>query len=332
MPLPSFFDYVKIIFHLFDQFEQEQRIRKRGRPVDYKNKVLIVFFVIMQFKRIYQFKTQRRWLDNHPEARADIGLETVPHRTTLSQRYKALYPVIQQFVAFLGGFGFEIDLAFEGQHLYEDKSLFKALGPVWHQSDRKAGRIPKGSRKLDQEATWSKSGYHGWVYGYGLHITCNSAAFPMLVQVETGSVAEKMVIELKETQIIETLEPETLSGDNSYAQATRIRRWAKKGVALLSPAYKWKNSRYAQAYHRFIKEPLQAALLRKRRTTIEPLFDLIAKVIGTVGQHKQLPLQGLKNVRTCLALGTLTVQIAMLVNSLWGLPLRNISNVQSVFT
>ncbi len=331
MPKPKFDDYVKMIFKLFDQFEEKQMERKRGRPVTYKNKILIVFFIMMQFKRIYKFKAQYRWLENHPDERAKIGLG-LPHRTTISRRYKTLYQIIQEFLAFLGHLGVEIDLAFENQHLYEDKSLFKALGPVWHQSDRQAGRVPKGLRNLDQAATWSKSGYHGWVYGYGLHITCNSAAFPILVQVETGSVAEKTVIEQKETQIIEIIEPQTLSGDNSYAQATRIRRWAKKGVALLSPAYKWKNSRYAQAYHRFIKKPLQVELLRKRRTTIEPLFDLIAKVIGTVGLQKPLPLQGLRNVRTCLALGTLTVQIAMLVNSLWGLPLRNISNIQSVFT
>lgn len=331
MPLPSFDDYVKIIFDLFDQFEQEQRERKRGRPVIYKDKILIVFFIIMQFKRLYKFKAQRRWLENHPDERAKIGLG-LPHRITLSRRYKTLYPIIQEFIAFLGQLGIEIDLAFEAQHLYEDKSLFKALGPVWHQSDRNAGRVPTGLRNLDQQATWSKSGYHGWVYGYGLHITCNSAAFPMLVQVETGSVAEKTVIEQKEKQIIGTFESETLSGDNSYAQATRIRRWAKKGVALLSPAFKWKNSRYARAYHRFIKQPAQAEILSRRRSTIEPLFDLVAKIIGANGKQKQLPLQGLNNVRTCLALATLTVQIAMLVNSLWSLPLRNISNMQSVFT
>jgi hypothetical protein len=332
MAQPSFNDYVKFIFHLFNQFDQKRMGRKLGRPVTYKEKLLIVFFTMMQFRRIYQFKTQRRWLEEHPDERQEIGMETIPHRTTLSRRYKSLYQIIQEFLAFVGQSGTEIDLAFGSQHLYEDKSLFKALGPVWHQSDRKAGRIPKGLRHLDQEATWSKSGYHGWVYGYGLHLTCNSAAFPMLVQVETASVAEKTVIEQKEKQIIETIEPETLSGDNSYAQATRIRRWAKKGVALLSPALKWKNSRYARAYHRFIKKPSQVEILGKRRTTVEPLFDLIAKVIGATDNHKQLPIQGLKNVRTCLALGTLTVQIAMLVNSLWGLPLRNISHMQSVFT
>jgi hypothetical protein len=37
-----------------------------------------------------------------------------------------------------------LDPAFDSRELYEDKSLFKAQGPVWHQSDRPAGRIPPG--------------------------------------------------------------------------------------------------------------------------------------------------------------------------------------------
>ena len=69
-----------------------------------------------------------------------------------------------------------------------------------------------------------------------------------------------------------------------------------------------------------------------RRTSIEPLFDLIAKVLGTTGKHKQLPVQRLDNVQTCLALATLSVQLAMIVNNIWGLPARNISDISAAFT
>jgi hypothetical protein len=72
--------------------------------------------------------------------------------------------------------------------------------------------------------------------------------------------------------------------------------------------------------------------LRRRRTAVEPFFDLSAKVLGTTGKHKQLPLQRLANVRTCLALATLSVQVAMTVNNIWGLPLRNISVMATAFT
>jgi hypothetical protein len=71
-----------------------------------------------------------------------LGWETIPHRTTLSRRYKQLYETIQQFMAFVGQYAPDLDESFRREHLIEDKSLFKALGPVWHQSDRKAGGFP----------------------------------------------------------------------------------------------------------------------------------------------------------------------------------------------
>ncbi len=93
-------------------------------------------------------------------------------------------------MVFLDQYTEDLDAVFSHDHLYEDKSLFKAQGPVWHQSDRRAGRIPKNLHHLDTHASWSKSAYHGWVYGYGLHLTCNQAGVPKLVQVETASVSE----------------------------------------------------------------------------------------------------------------------------------------------
>jgi hypothetical protein len=48
--------------------------------------------------------------------------------------------------------------------------------------------------------------------------------------------------------------------------------------------------------------------------------------------QKQLPVQRLDNVRPCLTLATLAVQVAMIANSIWGLPLRNISTLVTAFT
>jgi len=239
--------------------------------------------------------------------------------------------VVQEFVLFIGQYAPELDKQFSQAHLVEDKSLFKAQGPVWHQSDRKEGRIPEKLRKLDTDVTWSKSAYHGWVNGYAIHMTCNENAFPALVQVETASISESEVFDQKVETILERLQPQTLAADDAYTKATRIRRWAKRGVALLTPALKWVKGRFALAYHRFIKLPDLAEYLVKRRTSVEPLFDLLAKVIGTTAKQKQLPVQRIENVRSCLALASLSVQISMIANSFWGLPHRNISEMASAF-
>ena len=335
MDKPKLTDYAKLIFTLFDQFEQEQMKQqgvKPGKPYTFSQRCFIVLFMLLQYRRQYQFKGQRAWLEQHPEILALLGWEQVPHRTTFSRRYKALACVLQAFVAYLGEAAVDLGDEFAHHHLVEDKSLFKAQGAVWHQSDRKAGHIPPKLRHLDTDATWSKSAYQGWVYGYGFHLTCTEAAYPKLVQVETAAISEADVIETKSEALLSRLKPLTVAADNGYTQAMRIRRWAKSGVALLTPAAKWVKGRYAKAYHAFLKEPDIQQHLRARRTSVEPFFDLMSQVLGCQGRQKQLPLQGLANVRTCLLLATVSIQIAMIINSMWQLPLRNISHMRAVFS
>src|SRR5215218_5897989 len=140
---PTFADYVDLLFNLFERFWHHDSARPhRGHPFVYEQKALIVFFLLMHQRRLFRFKAQRRWLVHHPEMRTVFGLDGVPDRTTLSRRYKALYDVLQDFIAFLGTHAEDLDPRFTSEDLYTDKSLFKAQGPVWHQSNHQAGRIP----------------------------------------------------------------------------------------------------------------------------------------------------------------------------------------------
>lgn len=222
------------------------------------------------------------------------------------------------------------------RHLNEDQSLFKGLfkaqGTVWHQSDRKQGRIPEKLRNLDQDATWRKSAYHGWVYGYGVHLTTTQAGFPVLMEVETAAFSEKQAMECKEEQLLTSIKPDSVCGDDAYTQAMRIRRWAKQDVLLVTPALRWRKGKYAKAYRQFIKsQPDIVKILKKRKTAIEPIFDLVAQLLGTTGKQKQLFRQGIKNVRTHLGLGILSLQIAMIANQIWGLPFRTVSHIKGAF-
>ncbi len=332
MKHPSKDDYVATYFTLFEQFQQGcQKSTRQGRPFTYEDQVLIVFFTIMMIRRITAFKAQHRWICSHPREAQEIGIQGTPHRTTLSRRFKQLYETIQMFTIYVGWWAEEVSPLFRNNVLVEDASLFKAKGPVWHQSDRKANRIPEKLRNLDTDASWGKSAYHGWVYGYCLHLTCNRAGFPKLVQVETASIDESQILEQK-TEMIFQLEPRALVADNAYHKAMRVRNWAKDGVLLLTPAAKWAKGRFAQAYHRLIKRPPFRNWLACRKTAIEPVFDLFAKVLGTTNNQKQLPVHGLANIRTFLSLGVLAVQITMLLNNIWHLPLRQISNTLTVFS
>jgi hypothetical protein len=102
-------------------------------------------------------------------------------------------------------------------------------------------------------------------------------------------------------------------------------------VILLTPALRWRNGRYAQAYHRFIQQSEMAYLLTARKTAIEPIFDLIGKILGVTSRQKQLTLQRLPNVRTAIGLAVLSLQLAMIANNVWSLPFRAISTLKGAF-
>jgi len=332
MQAPTRADYVRAYFTLFAGYQQERgKIAHCGRPFEYADQVLIIFFTMMIVRRITTFKTQQRWLLQHWQEAIALGFEQIPHRITLSRRYKTLYPTVQAFIAFVGRWVEALHPEFDSRVLIEDASLFKACGPVWHQADRLAGRVPEKLRNLDREASWRKSAYHGWVYGYSLHLTCNRSGFPKLAQVETASIAESGVLDQKKEALF-ALEPWAVVGDNAYCKAMRIRTWATEGVLLLTPAATWQNGRYAAAYHRLIAKTPFLDWLKSRKTAIEPVFDLFSKLLGTTNNHKQLPLQALTKVQPFLCLGVLAVQLAMIVNNAFALPLRQISNFLTAFS
>lgn len=103
-------------------------------------------------------------------------------------------------------------------------------------------------------------------------------------------------------------------------------------MALITPALRSGDGPKAQAYKKLISEPENAWLLRARKTIIEPAFDLISKGAGIGQNQKQLPVKGLSKVSPFLLLSVFSVQVAMIVNSVWHLPFREISHLMVVMT
>ena len=225
---------------------------------------------------------------------------------------------------FIGQYAADLSEQFNPTDLVVDKSLFKARGPV---SDRPQSRCL--STNLDTDATWSKSGYHGWIYGYGLHIICTQDAFPTLITVKSASVSESWVIDHKAPEILNTFHlkhslPMMPNPSKSYSSLGEVAsRFDYPCIAMDS------GTGCRGVFD--LSTNLKRLCLSKRRSSVEPLFDLIAKVIGTTPQQKQLPVKGFCNVRCCLAIGVLSVQIAMIVNAIWSLPARNVSHMAAVF-
>lgn len=61
-----------------------------------------------------------------------------------------------------------------GRAVAIERTLLHAKGGVWHKKDREHGLVPHSS--IDTQAHWGKSGWHGWVYGWKLHLVSTVAA------------------------------------------------------------------------------------------------------------------------------------------------------------
>ena len=327
MCYPDRNSYITFLFQLLEEFEasvHSNRTARRGCPKVHSDSSLIVFFAVMELKEVSRFKAQHTWLRANPHWLQTLKLDTVPSRVTLFRRYKQMAPKLKAFVTYLGHLGATLDLETTSEVVYEDKSLYKAKGSVWHQKDRRASYIPKGLHALDTDARGSKRKYCGWVYGYGLHLTVSEGGFPLLAFVDTASVSEKAVLDLKTESMVDR-NIGYIVADGGYTDLKRVKALAKKGVLLLTLVAGAK-SRQAVCYLEAVNNSEQlGAYQKKRKTVIEPVFALLSALVSTPANQKQLSVSRIENVNPFLMLAVMLLQLAMLVNLTWNLPFGKVS-------
>ena len=332
MQYPDMREYITFLFSMLDEFSATQeKVCKKGRPETYADASLIVFYAVMTLKGITAMRAQQTYLFHHPLLLERCQLPACPSHVTLGRRYKALTPKLQKFTEYVATSQFAKAAGFLQEVVYEDKSLFKAAGPVWHQKDRLKAHLPKNLRGVDKTATWSKSGYHGWVYGYGLHLTSIRNGFPVMFHVLPANVNERKVLDTKKDRLIEK-GVRCIVTDNGYVDKKRAAAFAEVSeVLLLTP-----KTTLAEANRLLGGDPLHTATQVQawqdaRKIAIEPVFDLLSKLLSITGAHKPLPMQGLPYVSTFLSIGIVLLQLAMLVNVRCGLPTRNVTHIKTVF-
>ena len=331
MRYPDIREYITFMFSMLDAFSAtHEKVPKRGRPQTYADASLIVFYAVMTLKGITAMRAHQAYLFHHPLYLQRCQLPACPTHVTLGRRYKALMPKLKAFTEYIATSPFAREAGFLQEVVYEDKSLFKAAGPVWHQKDRLKDHLPKDLRGVDKTATWSKSGYHGWVYGYGLHLTSIRNGFPVMFQVLPANVNERKVLDTKKDRLLEK-GVRCIVADNGYVDKKRQATFAKDGVLLLTP-----KTPLAAANVLLGADPLYTATQVEtwqaaRKTAIEPVFDLLSKLLSTTGAHKPLPLRGVAYVSTFLGIGVLLLQLSMLINVRCGLPMRNVTHIKTVF-
>jgi len=154
--------------------------RRRGRPVTYSDRLFLKALVIMVLKRLPTVHALLAVLDQPtPEMRQLRGLLTeggrFPARRTWERRLAAIPARLPDQIACLGAelVGLLRPWRERGRAVAIDSTVLRARGGVWHKKHREAGVVPHTS--IDTEAHWTKSGWHGWVYGWKLHLVVTVA-------------------------------------------------------------------------------------------------------------------------------------------------------------
>lgn len=155
--------------------------RRRGRPVVYSDRLFLKALVIMIVRHLATVHALLAVLEQPtPEMQHLRSLLTedgcYPCRRTWERRLNAIPGTLPAQIACLGRHLVDLIRPFaeHGRAAALDSTILHARGGVWHKKHREAGEVPHTS--IDTEAHWTKSGWHGWVYGWKLHVAAVVAA------------------------------------------------------------------------------------------------------------------------------------------------------------
>jgi hypothetical protein len=172
-----------------------------GRKPDIPDWVLAVLIMVGTLKRKKSKSAQYRFLVEHRgDLSAWMGTRDFPSRSTYFDRYRRAHHLFQHAIKLQGEKAIEEGVAV-AQDVAVDKSLIAARGPLWHASDRKKNRIPKGLPGVDRDSEWGYSQHDGWVQGYSFEVvvsaTKGSTVFPLLASAATANVKETQTFDPK---------------------------------------------------------------------------------------------------------------------------------------
>ena len=194
-----------------------------------------------------------------------------------------------------------------------DSTVLRAKGGVWHKKDREAGLVPHSS--IDTEAHWTKSGWHGWVYGWKLHLVCTAAAvwIPLAADLTPANTADNE----QAPALIWELPSELrfLLGDQHYHDPTLDELCTQRHCWLVT-SYSGKSHPYP---HTDDGVEVRRILHKTRSVAIENFNEQFK---GIFDGHGQVPTRGLTATRRFALGAVLVYQLTLLYRHQIGADLR----------
>jgi hypothetical protein len=168
-----------LLLALVDELPLAPSAVRRGRPCQYSERLFLKAVVVMVVRHLPTVHALVAVLDQPEMAAVRAALcehGHLPTRRTFERRLKALPQSLPEEIALLGEHLMaRLDPWAEGGRAAAiDSTVLPARGGVWHKKHRESGIVPHTS--IDTEAHWTKSGWHGWVYGWKLHLVVTVGA------------------------------------------------------------------------------------------------------------------------------------------------------------
>jgi hypothetical protein len=287
---------VKMAVPLCQRAERECPRTGPGRKPEIPDWVLAVLIMVAVLKRKKSKSSQYRFLDEHRrELKKLLGTCKFPARSTYFDRYQRACRLFKHAIKLQGEKAIDEGVA-DAQDLAVDKSLIAARGPLWHKSDRKKKRVPKGLRGVDRDSDWGCSKHDGWVQGYSFEVvvsaTKNSTVFPLLASADTASAKETRTFREKVADLPESTKNVSAdSGYDSNALGEQIEWTAegrRTGRRFVCPENERGNKRKSRnkeipprdeshrrrlARRKFYKSRRGKAIYKRRSQTVEPFNE-----------------------------------------------------------
>ena len=284
---------------------------KRGKPQTYSSRSFLLFFMLMLLKRIHAFAAMHRWAKaNH----ALLGRQHAPDRKTIRRRFLALPALIQPLMPAIAQQCQQLDHPTFGYACsFADKSVFRALGGLWHKQHMLLKVVPHPS--IDPQASWAKSAYHGWRFGYGLHLICNRYRFPLMATVTTASTKDYSLLETLIAPLQQRLGM-VVADSGYFAQPVLQAIYQQFSVLVTTPCLFKVNQRMS-AFKQYYNDMAGCVVARltysRRKPSIEPAFAHI-KELTQLTAANPLPYKGIDRVSAYLLLASCTVELMMYDN------------------
>ncbi len=211
----------------------------RGRPRVYSDRLFLKALVIMIVKRLPTVPLLVAVLDQPTlemqQLRALLQEQgRYPSRRTFDRRLAVIPETLPDQIACVGQYLLDLVQPWQacGRAAAIDSTVLRANGGVWHKKDREEGVVPHTS--IDTEAHWTKSGWHGWVYGWKLHVITTVAAvwLPLAAELTPANTADnELAFELLDTLVGEL---RFLLGDSAYNDPELRDDCEARGVTLVT--------------------------------------------------------------------------------------------------